>query len=315
MKKILPYPGLIIGFVFFHFHTQAQERSWIDLAVHNFGAPINTMWAEGELSFADDGTMVYCSSRQDMAVAEGDPKDLYIASFNEETGSWNTPVNMGIPVNAAPATDFHPLRAGDDREPWITADGNTIYFRSDRLASDGNPIDLFVTNKVNGEWTKPELLPHPISTDEGNEHCPAVLQDGVTLCFASMRPGGYGGSDIYCSQKDGDGNWMEPINQGPNINTAAEEFHFTQDKDGMVYFTSTRAGGYGGRDIYGAMQLGANEWGPSFNLGPQINTSAEDMCPALPPGADSFSWFSSRSDNSLGSFDIFWTKKTNIRSP
>ena len=42
---------------------QAQERSWVDLAVHNFGAPINTMWAEGELSFAADGTMV--SAAQD----------------------------------------------------------------------------------------------------------------------------------------------------------------------------------------------------------------------------------------------------------
>ena len=59
----------------------AQEQSWVDIAVHNFGAPINTMWAEGELSFADDGTMVYCSARQDMAVAEGDPKDLYIATL------------------------------------------------------------------------------------------------------------------------------------------------------------------------------------------------------------------------------------------
>ena len=315
MKSEMPFLSLIVALSIASFTLQAQERSWIDLAVHNFGAPIDTIWAEGELSFADDGTMVYCSARQDMAVVEGDPKDLYIATFNEETGSWNEPVNMGIPVNAAPATDVHPLRAGDDREPWITADGNTIYFRSDRNASDGNPIDLFVTNKVNGAWSEPELLPYPISTDEGNEHCPAVLQDGVTLCFASMRAGGYGGSDIYCTQKDEDGSWMEPINQGPGINTAAEEFHFTQDKDGMVYFTSTRPGGYGGRDIYGAMQLGANEWGPSFNLGPQINTYTEDMCHDLPPGADSFSWFSSRQDNNLGSFDIFWTKKANIRTP
>ena len=130
----------------------AQEQSWVDIAVHNFGAPINTMWAEGELSFADDGTMVYCSARQDMAVAEGDPKDLYIATFNSETGSWNTPVNMGIPVNQPPQTDINPLRRGDDREPWITADGNTIYFRSDRLATTAplNNHDLFVTHKNNG---------------------------------------------------------------------------------------------------------------------------------------------------------------------
>ena len=179
----------------------AQEQSWVDIAVHNFGAPINTMWAEGELSFADDGTMVYCSARQDMAVAEGDPKDLYIATFNSETGSWNTPVNMGIPVNQPPQTDINPLRRGDDREPWITADGNTIYFRSDRLATTAplNNHDLFVTHKNNGAWTEPELVPFPISTAEGDEHCPAVLQDGKTLCFASRRSGGYGGCLLYTS--------------------------------------------------------------------------------------------------------------------
>jgi len=293
----------------------AAEQSWVDLAVHNFGAPINTMWAEGELTFADDGTMVYCSAREDMAVAVGDPKDLYIATFDATTGSWNTPVNMGIPINAAPATDTDPLRFGDDREPWITADGNTIYFKSDRLATSSprNNSDIFVTYKRNGVWSNPELVGFPISTNIGDEHCPAILQDGETLCFASRREGGYGGSDIYCSRQDANGNWQEPVNQGPNINTADEEFHFTQDKDGMVYFTSNRPGGFGGMDLWGAMQLGANSWGPARNLGALVNTAGADMCPALPPGADTFSWFSSRSDNSFGGIDIFWTQKVNIQ--
>src|SRR5215472_13018316 len=99
--------------------AKPAEESWADLAVHNFGAPINTMWDEGELSFADDGTMVFCSSRQDLAVAPGDPKDIYMATFDKKTGKWNTPVNMGLPVNSAPATNIDPLRRGDDREPWI----------------------------------------------------------------------------------------------------------------------------------------------------------------------------------------------------
>jgi len=295
-------------------NANAADDNWVDLAVHNFGAPINTMWAEGELSFAEDGTMVYCSAREDMAVAPGDPKDLYIATFNKETGGWNTPVNMGIPINQPPATGDDPLRLGDDREPWITADGNTIYFKSDRLAttSPRNMNDLFVTNKENGAWSEPELVGFPISTNAGNEHCPAILQDGQTLCFASSREGGFGGSDIYCSQKDGNGNWQEPINQGSNINTASEEFHFTQDSSGMVYFTSDRPGGFGGMDLWGAMQQGPNAWGPAQNLGPQVNTAGADMCPALPPGTDSFSWFSSRQDNSLGNIDIFWTRKLNL---
>jgi len=295
-------------------HAGAQDQSWVDLAIHNIGEPINTMWAEGELSFADDGTMVFCSAREDMAVAPGDPKDLYIATFDQNTGTWNEPVNMGIPINAAPATDVDPLRRGDDREPWITADGNTIYFKSDRLATSNpnNANDLFVTHKVNGTWTEPELLGFPISTNEGNEHCPAILQDGETLCFASMRAGGFGGSDIWCSQQDTGGNWMAPVNQGPNINTAAEEFHFTQDTSGMVYFTSNREGGLGAMDLWGSMQQGENSWGPAMNLGPRVNTEANDMCPALPPGGDTFSWFSNRQDNSLGNIDIFWTQKVNL---
>jgi hypothetical protein len=294
--------------------AQNSQPHWVDLAVHNFGAPINTLWAEGELSFAADGTMVYCSAREDMAVAPGDPKDLYIATFNAETGSWNEPVNMGIPVNAAPATEVDPLRRGDDREPWITADGNTIYFKSDRLAttSPRNNNDLFVTHKINGVWSEPELIGAPISTNVGDEHCPAILQDGETLCFASRREGGYGGSDIWCSKPDGEGNWLAPVNQGPTINTAAEEFHFTQDSDGTVFFTSNRPGGFGGMDIWGAEQLGENSWSEAFNLGPQVNTASADMCPALPPGEASFSWFSSRQDNSLGNIDIFWTNKVNV---
>ncbi len=288
---------------------------WVERAVHNFGAPINTLWAEGELSFAADGTMVYCSARQDMAVAPGDPKDLYIATFDPDAGGWNTPVNMGFPVNAAPATDVDPLRRGDDREPWITADGGAIYFKSDRLAttSPRNNNDLFVTRLADGVWSEPELVGHPVSTDEGDEHCPAVMNDGETLCFASRRAGGYGGSDIYCSRPDGAGGWTEPVNQGPKINTAAEEFHFSQDADGRVYFTSNRPGGRGGMDIWSAPALGPGRWGPAVNLGPRVNTDAADMCPALPPGGQDFTWFSSRRDNSLGGFDIFWTRRTNLR--
>ena len=292
----------------------AGQQDWVQLAVHNFGEPINTMWDEGELTFADDGTMVYCSARADLDAAPGDPKDLYIATFNQETGSWNEPVNMGEPVNAPPATDVDPLRKGDDREPWITGDGQTIYFKSDRTATTTprNNNDLFVTHLVNGVWSTPELLPAPISTDAGNEHCPMLLQDGESLCFASARAGGYGQSDIWCAKQDATGTWQEPVNQGPNINTAANEFHFTQDATGVVYFTSNRPGGFGGLDLYSAEQLGPNTWAPAVNLGPRVNTSSADMCPALPPGASTLTWFSDRSDSSFGAFDIFWTNKTNL---
>ena len=296
--------------------ARSGAQNWVDLAVHNFGAPINTMWDEGELSFADDGTMVFCSSRQDLAVAPGDPKDIYIATFNKTTGKWNTPMNIGLPVNSMPATNVDPLRKGDDREPWISPDGNTLYFKSDRLATSSplNPNDIFVTHKVNGVWQKPELVPYPISTDAGNEHCPMLLRDNKTLCFASQREGGYGSFDIWCSQQDAAGKWQQPVNQGPNINTAASEYHFMQGKDGSVYFTSGRPGGYGGMDIWTSKQLGPNSWSPAMNLGPVVNNAGTDMCPALAPDGEILYWFSpSRNEMSLGSSDIFWTYTKNIQ--
>jgi hypothetical protein len=294
--------------------TLPSQQSWPELAVHNFGAPINTMWAEGELSFADDGTMVYCSGRQDLALVPGDPKDLYIVTFDKTTGTWNKPKNMGLPVNSVPATDVDPLRKGDDREPWISPDGNTIYFKSDRLATTDprNINDIFVTHKVNGVWSKPELVPVPISTDAGNEHCPMLLSDGKTLCFASSRTGGYGGSDIWCSQQDANGKWKDPVNQGPNINTAGNEFHFMEDRAGRwVYFTSDRPGGYGGADLWASRHLGPNKWGPAVNLGPLVNTPGADMCPALSRDGRIFTWFATRPDG-LGSSDIYWTYQSNI---
>ena len=307
--------AIVAAFSGLHRALSGQENS-VELTAHNFGAPINTMWDEGELSFADDGTMVFCSSRQDLGAAPGDPKDIYITRFNKETGKWNMPVNMGMPVNSAPATDIDPLRKGDDREPWISPDGNTIYFKSDRLASTAlhNVNDIFVTHKVNGVWAKPELVPFPISTDTGNEHCPMLLRDGKTLCFASQRDGGKGSFDIWCSQKDADGSWQNPINQGPNINTSASEYHFMEDKEGKwVYFTSGRPGGYGGIDIWASRHLGPNQWGPAVNLGPLVNNAGTDMCPALSPDGESIYWFSpSRVDTSLGLSDIFWAYNRDI---
>jgi len=293
-----------------------KKGNWTDYAVHNMGEPVNSDGSEGEQAEADDGTLVYCSSRQDLAVAPGDPKDLYLGYFDKETGTWAIE-NMGIPVNAPPATDVHPLRKGDDREPWIMPDGNTIYFKSDRSAGDGNVNDIFVTHKVDGVWQEPELVGYPVSTDEGNEHCPVLQEfaDGVSrLCFSSARAGGYGGYDLWCSEPDGAGGWQYPVNQGPNINTDAPEYHFVLSKDKKyVFFSSGRPGGYGGMDTYAARWLGPNIWGPAINLGTKVNTPTTDICPHLSPDGEVFHWFSYRQDDTHGSSDIYWADYNNIK--
>ena len=118
----------------------------------------------------------------------------------------------------------------------------------------------------------------------------------------------------WCSQQGAEGEWQEPVNQGPQINTAASEFHFMEDRDAeWVYFTSGRPGGYGGADIWASRHLGPNNWGPAVNLGPMVNNSGTDMCPAIGPDGKTLCWVSpSRADDSLGNADIYWTYKSNI---
>ncbi len=182
-------------------------------------------------------------------------------------------MNMGIPVNAAPATDVDPLRRGDDREPWITADGNTIYFKSDRLAttSPRNNNDLFVTRKINGVWSEPELIGAPISTNVGDEHCPAILQDGETLCFASRREGGYGGGGRggYGGgpREGGEGDGfrqqrprrdMPPVERGPRQSGTVKFFKNDKgfgfitpdegDADVFVHISAVERSGFAGLD-------------------------------------------------------------------
>ncbi|GMQ34879.1 TolB family protein [Algoriphagus taiwanensis] len=85
-----------------------------------------------------------------------------------------------------------------------------------------------------------------------NDHMPFVYGD--LLVFASDRPGGYGGFDLYYSQKTANG-WTEPVNFGPSINSASDEFRpivfeYYDFTNRLMIFSSNRPGGLGGFDLY-----------------------------------------------------------------
>lgn len=90
-----------------------------------------------------------------------------------------------------------------------------------------------------------------INTDS-NDHMPFVLGD--LLVFASDRPGGLGGFDLYCSKKTADG-WSLPVNFGPGINSGYDEYRpivseAAMFQNNLMIFSSNRPGGKGGFDLY-----------------------------------------------------------------
>jgi hypothetical protein len=134
------------------------------------------------------------------------------------------------------------------------------------------------------DWSTPINL-GPIVNSTSTDRGPAISKDGLSLYFASTRPGGEGGEDIYVSQRDAsDGEWRPPLNLGPIINPAANEMVPAFSRDGhLLFFSSNRPGGFGDVDIWVSRRDNTHDdfaWQPAENLGAGVNSLSIDAGPS-----------------------------------
>ncbi|MCS6819652.1 MAG: OmpA family protein, partial [Chitinophagales bacterium] len=118
----------------------------------------------------------------------------------------------------------------------------------------------------------------------------------------SDRPGGYGGSDIYVTQKNGN-KWTEPKNLGRDINTLYSETYPFFAPNGILYFASDGRDGLGGLDIY-KTSFDGRKWTQPENLGAPFNSAADDFG-FLTDSAQRKGFISSNRSGGLGSDDIY----------
>ena len=159
---------------------------------------------------------------------------------------WSAPVNLGPTVNS-PVIDQHPA---------ISRKGLSLYFISNRTPGVGGQ-DIWVCQRdnVNNPWGSPQNLGSGVNSTS-TENAPTLSSDEHLLFFASNRPGGYGGNDIWVSRrhnKHDDFGWGPPVNLGSTINTTDDEEGptvFDDEKTGLavLYFTSNRTWGVGDCD-------------------------------------------------------------------
>jgi hypothetical protein len=134
-------------------------------------------------------------------------------------------------------------------------------------------------------WSAPLNLGHSINTGFSEFHA-AISADGLSLYFASDRPGGFGENDLWVAQRPNrNADWDPAQNLGPNFNTAHGEFGPALSPDGHWLFFAT-AGLAGGNtsDIYAAFRNDANNdfgWGQPVNLGTGVNSSHNGGGPTL----------------------------------
>ena len=133
------------------------------------------------------------------------------------------------------------------------------------------------------DWSEAVNL-GPVVNSTANDFAPHISKNGLSLYFTSARPGGFGGEDLWVSQRARRHDpWGPPVNLGPTINTEVLERSPALSRDGrLLFFASTRPGGFGGFDIWVSWRAHSHDdfgWQPPVNLGEAINTSETDAGP------------------------------------
>jgi outer membrane protein OmpA-like peptidoglycan-associated protein len=166
----------------------------------------------------------------------------------------------------------------------ITMDNKYLYFAMMRDEGGAQKnCDIYMSRNNDDEWKPFSKMPFndPIYWDSQ----PTVSADGNTIIFASDRKGGFGGVDLYQSNKDPlTGKWGPAINLGPNVNTPGhEKTPFIHMDSKTLYFCSApdKAGngghmGFGGFDIFYVRKNDKGEWGEVKNIGKPINGPGDD---------------------------------------
>jgi hypothetical protein len=121
--------------------------------------------------------------------------------------------------------------------------------------------------------------------------CPFTSRDGKTFYMASNRPGGLGGIDIWVSRRaHADEPWGPPVNLGAPVNSEADDFCPTIDRDGHRFFFVSRraiAGSCGGSDIFVTRFRNDGGFEAPVNLGCDVNSAFDEASPfPLPEGGD-----------------------------
>ena len=207
-----------------------------------------------------------------------------------EKGKWNAPLNISPELQID----------GDIFISCLSSDGRIIL-----LSKDDNSNSDIYSGSFNGTiWTKAVKLNKNINTKYWESHG-FLTEDGQKLIFASDRPGGFGGLDLYISQKV-KGDWGPAVNMGPEINTEFNEDRPFIIKGGkLLFFCSQGHANIGGYDLFRSELQSNNLWSEPVNLGYPINTP-DDNTYFMPAGDGNSGYFPVlRESGGFGKEDIY----------
>ena len=213
-------------------------------ACYNMGPPVNTHQNEGAPSLSADGqTLILVASS---GIDGYGPNRNGFGScdifYSVKVGNkWSAPRNVNPPVNSK----------NWETQPSFSSDGKTLYFiRGTETGRGVKDQDIYMSQITDKGWTTPVKINDKINTP-GKEESVFIHPDNSTLYFASDGHQGMGGTDLYMSRRQADGEWGPAINLGYPINTYNDENSLLVGPNGDVaYYASDKKGGFGGMDLY-----------------------------------------------------------------
>ncbi|MCB0450284.1 MAG: OmpA family protein [Confluentibacter sp.] len=257
-------------------------------------------------AFEQNGKVYFTSSR-DEGVAI---KRLY---------GWNEQPFLDVYVTDAKTkrnVDHSAKLKGDvnsiyhDGPVTITKDGRTMYFSRNNYKDQIEAKDkkgltnmkIYRATLRDSIWTDVEDL--SINSDEFSTQHAALNVDDTKLYFASDRPGGHGGSDIWVVNIYPDGSLRDLQNLGSVVNTeSAEGFPFINN-EGTLFFSSDGHAGLGLLDIFGTIKGENDEIVDVINLGVPVNSNKDDFSFTMNPNGIT-GYFASNRQGGRGDDDIY----------
>ena len=267
----------------------------INAKIENMGKNLNSPYADySPVLTADQNTMIFTTRRIGSTGGEITPdgryfEDIYISNYNGKT--WSPAQSIGKPID----TD------GNEASVGISPDGQEILIYKDDNG-DGN----IYSTTLNGDvWSTPVKLNSNINSKHW-EPSAFISADGHAIYFASDRPGGFGGRDIYVSQKTTEGDWGKAVNMGALINTEFDEDAPFIHPDGItLFFGSNGHNTMGGFDIfYSTLSDDGTKWEAPINVGYPINSPDDDIFYVVSPDKTK-AYYSSFKEGGIGEKDNY----------
>lgn len=266
------------------FSDPSAASAW---KVENAGDSVNTSASEYYPTLTIDQRQLIFTRR----TRNGMDEDFFGSRWMER--HWNQAVPLSGTVNTM-------YREGAQQ---VSQDGKWMVFAVKDFPSGWGSFDIYISYLQEKGWSTAENLGSAINTAYW-ESAPCLSPDKQSLYFASDRPGGYGGTDLYVSHRLQNGKWSPAENLGPVVNTAGDESSpFMHADSRSLFFNSNGHPGIGGTDLFKSIRNPRGFSSPQ-NLGYPFNTiSDEGSLFVTADGERGF--FASDREDSRGGLDIY----------